>query len=346
MKKYLVFTSVLVLAACGGGSGGSKHVGTVTPEAVRSNALITNMVSEIGIVEGGSSSVTPGRVASSGSFDYKGNHYTSYKLDNVDMQIADWEDKYTFSIDDNGKIIGIKKVNDDDSKMMARTTDTEFDFVFKDGENQKTRRWKLESFANDVGLKYADISKLTGLGPWSADTDDLTTDGDNVNMPVIMGYKIKRIENTEDLGTKEIVFNGVAVGTVADHYDDAEGGEHDWHQLPIEDKTAQLKFNNGKETLKASFDNWYDIEVTKDGDNINFVYSNNDPERVIPAEYQFKAEHAGEISGEYAEWDSNYYGNNEEKKEVTTMFHYVQPYGAPENGAHTDVVLGFGGKEK
>ena len=356
------------MAACGGGSGGGSapssaaRIGTVTPEAANSNALITSMVSEIGILHGGSSSVTPGRAARSGSFNYNGGQYDSYKLDNVDMQIADWVDndvRYTFSINDDGKIDGIKKIKGGNSQTMDRATDTEFDFVFGEGDNQKIRRWKLKSFAGDIGLRYADISKLTGLGPWSANEDDLETDGDNVNMPVIMGYQIKKIENTDDLGTNEIVFNGVAVGTVADHY--ALGGdedqEHDWHQLAIEDRNAQLKFNNGTETLTASFDNWYDVEIVKDtNDQITFTYS-NDTNRTIDEHFQFKADsatadlansHFAETDGEQAHWTSNYYGNDEEKKESTAMFRYAQPYSDTSGNTNTmtDVVLGFGGKEQ
>lgn len=369
MKKYLLLTSALALAACGGGSGGGSapnsvvRIGTVTPEAANSNALITSMVSEIGILHGGSSSVTPGRAARSGSFNYSGEQYDSYKLDNVDMQIADWVDndvRYTFSIDADGRIDGIKKVNGDNSQKMERTTATEFDFVLEGDGDQRTRRWKLKSFAGDIGLKYADISKLTGLGPWSADEDDLETDGDNVNMPVIMGYQIKKIENTDDLGTDEIVFNGVAVGTVANHYDKGEsnGGEHDWHQLAIEDKNAQLKFNDGTETLTASFDNWYDVEATKGAnDKINFVYTNED-NRQIDENFQFNSvsatadldnSHFAKTEGEQGHWSSNYYGDSSELKESTAMFRYVQPYTHTNpnyDNAHIDVIMGFGGKEQ
>ena len=58
MKRYVMLTSVLALAACGGGSGGGGSAGTpsggyvaprpaVTPGVATSNAEITNMSSEI-----------------------------------------------------------------------------------------------------------------------------------------------------------------------------------------------------------------------------------------------------------------------------------------------------------
>ena len=49
MKKYFVLTSVLALAACGGGSGGNGGVSGMTDfeRAAASNAKITGMVSRI-----------------------------------------------------------------------------------------------------------------------------------------------------------------------------------------------------------------------------------------------------------------------------------------------------------
>ena len=111
--------------------------------------------------------MTPGRAARSGSFNYNGEQYDSYKLDNVDMQIADWVDsdvRYTFSIDTDGRIDGIKKVNGDNSQKMERATDTEFDFVLEGDGDQKMRRWKLKSFAGDIFSASHNFIKVRKVG--------------------------------------------------------------------------------------------------------------------------------------------------------------------------------------
>ena len=350
MNNRSFLLAVFLLSACGGESGGSNtphtpvRIGTVTPAAEQSNALITNMVSEIGIVQGGTASVTPGHLNRSGTFDYNGEHYISYKLDNVDLKISDWGDDgsvFVFSIDKDGRIDGIKQTKNDQEQTMKRISDTEFEFL----RGTKKVRLKMESFAKDVGLQYADISTLSGRGPWSTPENENDIPP-NLNMPVIMGYQVKKISNTDDLGTDEMVFKGVAVGTVANHYFDAEIDDespHDYYQLAIKDDNAQLKFNNGTETLNASFNNWYDIEVVKNGDDVDFTYENPDVNRDIPANAQFKFDSAHQPLDTQTQWTSNYYGNEEENKEATTMFRYVQPY---DEDAHVEVVLGFGGKEQ
>ena len=84
MKKYLIFTSVLTLAACGGGSGGG---GVDTRSAViDSNAKITGMKSFV-VVGGDNPTVnTNARVSTS-----LANGAMQYDLDNVVFQSADKE---------------------------------------------------------------------------------------------------------------------------------------------------------------------------------------------------------------------------------------------------------------
>lgn len=92
MKRYFLLTSVLALAACGGGSGGGgAPTGSVvraamTPEARASNKEITQMASEILVATDGSSSPV---VQRSGTTNYQGKTYKSYRLDDVKFFTAE-----------------------------------------------------------------------------------------------------------------------------------------------------------------------------------------------------------------------------------------------------------------
>ncbi|MBQ9540431.1 MAG: hypothetical protein IJU89_03340 [Alphaproteobacteria bacterium] len=109
MKKYFVLTSVLALAACGGGSGGgivpiqtgNTTRSAVDPTAVTSNSNITSMASEILVANGH----TP-ILARSGTVNKNGVTYNSYRLDDVNFRVATGaNDAYIkFNMDDLGKI--------------------------------------------------------------------------------------------------------------------------------------------------------------------------------------------------------------------------------------------------
>ncbi len=114
MKKYVILTSVLALAACGGGSGGGDSAVAPTIDGPRAanligttttadNANITSMASAVVVKnDGGWSSVARSATAPD-TTTYSG--YTVYKLDNVDFKlIEDADSAFNFSIDENGRI--------------------------------------------------------------------------------------------------------------------------------------------------------------------------------------------------------------------------------------------------
>lgn len=118
MKKFAVLTSILALAACGGGSGGHHdgvpvdvpviNNGMVVSDAARaSNQEITSMESEILVANG--SAATPETTRSS-SVVRDNVKYTAYHLDDVEFNIAGFtngmaeNDTLEFDIDDNGQI--------------------------------------------------------------------------------------------------------------------------------------------------------------------------------------------------------------------------------------------------
>ena len=140
MKRYVMLTSVLALAACGGGSGGGGSAGTpsggyvaprpaVTPGVATSNAEITNMSSEIVVA---SNSNTPVSVVRSATVNNSGVTYTSYRLDDVKLFTAENLDTSGHSYinlelnNNTGEIDAVKMmVGGEASGRIARdTTDT------------------------------------------------------------------------------------------------------------------------------------------------------------------------------------------------------------------------------
>ena len=113
MKRYFFLTSVLALAACGGGSGGGSGIvaptgyneaARVSNTAIASNSSITNMKSEVVVASNSSTPV----VTRSATTHSGGVTYTSYRLDDVKLRFADIsvpEDAYLkIGMDDNGRI--------------------------------------------------------------------------------------------------------------------------------------------------------------------------------------------------------------------------------------------------
>lgn len=103
MKKFFVLTSLLALAACGGGSGGANpETGIRVPDAaIASNKNVTSMASEILVAKNGGS---PDIVRSS-TIMRDGKEYTAYHLDDAKFFTNETTDEFlSFGIDDNGQI--------------------------------------------------------------------------------------------------------------------------------------------------------------------------------------------------------------------------------------------------
>ena len=198
MKKYLILTSIFALAACG---GGGSHSGSGTEgfrsanSAVRSNAEITAMKSEILVGAGGTS------VSRSATVNRNGVEYTSYMLDDVDFRLAQNVSNnpsdaasFNFVLDSNGRIdtaianVGgtrLNMVRDGDSKLFNGAV---FEYV-KDGDtllrvaddgnvtfaeleaqaaevggggrwDRMEQRWEIVTSGGDTGLSYSDFGYL------------------------------------------------------------------------------------------------------------------------------------------------------------------------------------------
>lgn len=225
MKKYVILTSVLALAACGGGGGGSSSpavVGggyvapraAVTSEVAASNSQITSMASEIVVASNGSAPISVVRSATTSS---GGVTYTSYRLDDVKLFMAENKDApghsyVNLEVNENtGEIDAVKVVMGGEENSIVRdTTDTTtfagpiFEYV-KDGKDKAEFRVIDSGQDMDALNALATQNNLTGghwnridermvFGTYGADVDLQYSDFGHFN-PI---YRSKNRELTSD----------------------------------------------------------------------------------------------------------------------------------------------------
>lgn len=216
----------------------------------------------------------------------------------------------TFSVDENGKIIGVTVdgVSYDRNGNTNSFSNADGTLVYKSGT--------LDPSLEMTGLSYSDFGIYT------------ITDSSGVNkvIPFAGGYTSQKIAENDiqtAIGT-DVKFSGAALGVVTNS---------DNEQLDIADNRASLLFSKdtGQTTLSASFDNWYDISVVKDMNdttaNINFSDYTGTDNYKLPDDI---------LSGT-ASMDVGYYGATPETGIPTEATGLVNYSG---NGINMDVSFG------
>lgn len=174
------------------------------------------------------------------------------RADNLDITSATFETSadtvLTFSIDDSGKIVGVK-VGDDEYSRSGNTS------VFTDGENSIIyKSGVLMENTSVPSLSYSDFGEYQIVKNGVAGN----------NIPYAGGYASRKIAENAILSGIEsnVNFFGTAVGTVTNE---------DNEVLDIVDNRASLVFSKdtGVSTLNANFSNWYNISVAKNIDTTN-----------------------------------------------------------------------------
>ena len=216
----------------------------------------------------------------------------------------------TFSVDENGKIIGVTVdgVSYDRNGNTNSFSNADGTLVYKSGT--------LDPSLEMTGLSYSDFGIYT------------ITDSSGVNkvIPFAGGYTSQKIAEN-DIQTAintDVKFSGAALGVVTNS---------DNEQLNIADNRASLLFSKdtGQTTLSASFDNWYDISVVKDMNdttaNISFSDYTGTDNYKLPDDI---------LSGT-ASMDVGYYGATPETGIPTEATGLVNYSG---NGINMDVSFG------
>lgn len=116
-------------------------------------------------------------------------------------------------------------------------------------------------------------------------------------------------------------------------------------------KNATLTFNaaNGEEHLTANFDNWYKLDVIKNGMGEVIWVNTDDCGRRIPTEYVVKdTPLAGGVQNESVYFNTEFYGDDNIPAEAVALFQYQQKVmdTPKEGGGNLNIFLGFGGRTK
>ena len=195
MKKYLILTSVLALAACGGGSHGGGSVNApdtlnarITDAAAASNQAITAMKSQVIV-----SNKTSGDLSRSATETVGGVTFTSYDLSDVKLFAADADHTdngyLKIGMDDNGRIEKITMNIGEVGAPVQRVGETNrfkgpiFEYV-ESGDQAAYRISNTGQTAEDLAALKAELiaqGKIHDGGHWNMvneEMDVVTLGGD------------------------------------------------------------------------------------------------------------------------------------------------------------------------
>lgn len=269
-----------------------------------------------------------------------------FNLNEADLILSDggFGGKLRFNVNDRGEIDGFEMLPDEDDpedEGLSFTTRT-------DGEQSGYTQFTGTVEHQDAVLTYHSMGKELGLtysdfGHFDIDIGLFN----NWHVPFIGGYTTKQIADITTI-QNQVNFNGKATGHVVkpNYY-----AHNSPAMIPL-DSDAHLTFNpgTGKTVLTASFDNWYDIEYTKNGNamgSIEFTnYKDNGLEGNPNLQFSNEVMHDGVVA--VTDEDIRYFGNNNTASEAVGLIQIRDCQGAEcgdnDSADYLRMNLGFGAK--
>lgn len=321
MKPYIFIALLVGLTACNNGDTVHQH-DPIDKKISDSNRIVTHMATKVMVSQENRSD---------------DREYVKYKLDNVNLSslITPGEtSNLKFTVSPDGEIIGIQFETDSNNipdawkNEMERQTGTN-KFVSAQDENLGNAVVTYNSYAKHLNLHYADF----GVAEFKFTEDGVEKTSD---APFAGGYAIKKIEQ-RNISNEPIVFNGTARGNV----EYANGTEHAF--LPVQDRSAQMTFDNGIETLSANFKNWHKMDIEKDGNTINVAFSApTNPDDDIDTRFQMNG-----TNDTVRFMETGYYGSDNRPSEAVALFEYQEKIDPSQDARDNNrtVYVGFGGKD-
>ena len=255
------------------------------------------------------------------------NYTTELTVDNATLTATNGY-QMKFTIDpDTGEIDGMTLTRDSGDVDLAKLGDSGT-FYGSDIENGRVLELDYVSDAKQMGLSYSDFGLINIQS--SMDSDHQV---DAWLVPFAGGYDDKKIA-VADIDS-DMTFTGRATGRVA------KGA----HTIQLQQDTSRpttLTFDSqsDKSTLKANFNNWYDVTVDSTG-AISFTdYKDNNHPGGTPIDMQLAAaaNDDGVITATGATMNVGYYGPSGSPTEATGLVHYQETN--VENPVSLDMAFG------
>lgn len=182
-------------------------------------------------------------------------------------------------------------------------------------------------------LLYSDFGTLTLTGTRTNITDPET---ENINKTQVFAGGYDALKIAPEKITENLRFEGDAVGGV--NYKKIVDGDEtirDSDTMELKGGKATLDFANGQEKLNATFNNWYNVDVTKDLNTGKGEIAFSNGEKIADEKFKFNAKNTYENNdfigekwnrdnqGHAGAMDIGYYGKDGNPSEATgyVMYH-------------------------
>ena len=232
-----------------------------------------------------------------------------------------------FTLDGDGEIIGMTLTRDSGDVNLKKFGDS--DFYGPDNENKTVLELAYDSLGKEMGLSYPDFGLI---GITSSMGDEQSQSPDEFSVPFAGGYAAKQID-VANIDT-DMTFSGRATGRVAK-------GAHivQLQQDAARPTTLTFDTQSDKSTLKANFNNWYDVTVDSTG-AISFTdYKDNNHPGGTSINMQLAATpDDGTITAGGATMNVGYYGPSTTPTQATGLVHYQEK--DVENPVSLDMAFG------